>query len=100
MRRLFEKRRTGGWIWTGIGGAFALRIISVAATSNSDAASGTPAGTAVGVAVLGGIPAAIGVGKLVRFSAERELETVAAYEKTRKLPNYIQRRLRQKYFSS
>jgi hypothetical protein len=62
VRTVFQKHRTGGWIWTAVGGAFALRIVSVAASSSTDGFTGTTGGTVVGVGLLGGVPAGIGIG--------------------------------------
>jgi hypothetical protein len=93
VHQLFSKRRTGGWVWTGIGAAFATRIL-IAGASESNAS-----GTLVGTAVLGGGPAAIGVGKLTRFSESKEAQVADYYQKTKRLPPYVQRRLKKKYFN-
>ena len=93
VHQLFSKHRTGGWIWTGVGAAFATRIL-IAGASESNAS-----GTAVGTAVFGGIPAAIGVGKLTRFSEAKEAMVADYYQKTKRLPPYVQRRLKKKYFN-
>lgn len=99
VQRLFQRHRTGGLIWTGIGSAFALRVVSVAASSSvSGSFSSSPGGTIVGVAILGGIPASVGVGKLTRFSKAREEQTVALYDKSNILPPYVRKRLKQKHF--
>lgn len=98
VHTLFQKHRTGGWIWTAIGGAFAVRIISATASSDSDV-GGNTGGTVVGVAVLGGVPAGIGIGKLTRFSKAKEEQTVQLYEKSAILPPYVQKRLKRKYFA-
>jgi hypothetical protein len=90
---LFSKRRTGGWVWTGIGAAFAARIITAGAID------GNLGGALVGTAVLGGGPAAIGISKLSRFSESKEAEVTAYYQKTKRLPPYVQRRLKKKYFN-
>ncbi|MGI4735366.1 MAG: hypothetical protein ACRYG7_09325 [Janthinobacterium lividum] len=90
---LFSKRRTGGWIWTGIGAAFAARIIIAGAID------GNVGGALVGTAVLGGGPAAIGIGKLSRFSDTKEAQVTDDYQKTKRLPPYVQRRLKRKYFN-
>ncbi|MBC6606868.1 hypothetical protein H8B13_08560 [Hymenobacter sp. BT188] len=100
VRHLFQRHRTGGWIWTGIGGAFALRIVSVAASSGAtDGFSSSPSGTLVGVAVLGGIPGAVGVGKLTRFSKAKEEQTISLYEQSNTLPPYVRKRLKRKHFA-
>lgn len=99
VRELFRRHRTGGWIWTGVGGAFALRIASVAATSNSSGSfSSTTGGTVVGVGLLGGVPAGIGISKLVRFSKAREEEVLVSYSQGKPLPENIRRRLKRKHF--
>ncbi|MBJ6142112.1 hypothetical protein [Hymenobacter sp. BT559] len=45
-----------------------------------------------------GLPAAIGVGKLVRFSDKREEAITVPYTTGQPLPRYIARRLRRKDF--
>ena len=92
VRTLFSKRRTGGVIWTLIGAAFAGRIIG------AGIADGNAGGTVVGVAVLGGVPAGIGISKLSRFSNSKEEEALSEYSKTKKLPRYVSKRLKNKYF--
>ncbi|GAA3951937.1 hypothetical protein [Hymenobacter algoricola] len=101
IHHIFSKHRTGGWIWTAIGSAFALRITSVAANSNAtaDGFSSTTAGTLVGVGLFGGVPAGIGIGKLTRFSKTKEEQVVVLYEKSKILPPYVVQRLKPKYFS-
>jgi hypothetical protein len=93
IHQLFSKHRTGGWIWTSVGAAFAVRILTAGASA------GNAGGTLVGTAVFGVMPAAIGVGKLTRFSEAKEDMTVAFYQKTKRLPPYVQRRLKKKYFN-
>lgn len=95
IHRLYSKHRTGGWIWTGIGAAFAGRILGSSAAEGFDNASGT----VVGTLVLGGGPAAIGIGKLSRFSQSTEDQVVTTYQKSKLLPNTVKRRLKKKYFS-
>jgi len=99
VHTLFNKHRTGGWIWTAIGSAFALRVVSVASNAGATQGfTGTPAGTVVGVGIFGGLPVAIGIGKLVRFSKTKEEQTVALYEKSNILPPYVKWRLKPRYF--
>lgn len=105
VHRLFRKRRVGGIVWAAIGGAFTVQILaaSIGGSNNSTSTSSyntssnssNPAGTAVGVIVLGGIPAGIGIGKLSRFSSARERAILANFEKGQALPHYVQRRIRQ-----
>lgn len=100
VRSVFQKHRTGGWIWTGIGSAFALRIASVAVSSSSSGSfSSTTGGTVVGIGVLGGIPASIGISKLTRFSKSKEEQVIQLYDKAGILPPYVHRRLKARYFS-
>ncbi|MET4075873.1 hypothetical protein [Hymenobacter sp. UYCo722] len=102
IHNMFSKHRTGGIIWTVIGSAFAIRIVTVAASSGATQGfSGTTAGTATGVALFGGIPAIISIGKLTRFSSAKEGSTVSAYEAGKVLPAYVQRRLKKsRYFAN
>jgi len=95
IHRLYSKRRTGGWIWTGVGAAFTGRILGSSAAEGFSNAGGT----VVGTLVLGGVPAAVGIGKLSRFSQNTEDQVVAMYQKTKMLPSTVQRRLKRKYFS-
>ncbi len=94
IHRLFSKHRTGGWLWTGVGAAFATRILVSSATEGFENAGGT----VIGTAVLGGIPAGIGIGKLSRFSEATEDQVVAMYQRNKLMPNNIKRRLKKKYF--
>lgn len=95
IHRLFSKRRTGGWLWTGIGAAFAARIL----VSSAGEGFSNAGGTVVGTAVLGGVPAGIGLGKLSRFSEDTEAQVVAMYQKNKLLPTNIKRRLKRKHFA-
>ncbi|MBD2721502.1 hypothetical protein [Hymenobacter armeniacus] len=96
LHNLFRKHRTGGVVWTGIGAAVAGRVAIASASGDS---GGNGGGTAVGIGVLGGVPAAIGVGKLLRFSGSREAAAIAAYDAGKPLPRYVRQRLATKYFS-
>jgi len=99
IHALFSRHRTGGWIWTAIGGAFAVRIVSVAINSNvTQGFTSTSAGTVVGVGLFGGIPAVVGLRKLVRFSKIKEKQIITLYENSNTLPPYVERRLKTKYF--
>lgn len=102
IHKMFNKHRTGGIIWTAVGGAFAVRIITVAANSGATGGfSSTTAGTATGVALFGGIPAVIGIRKLTRFSGAREGSIISEYEAGKALPAYVQRQLKKsKYFAN
>ncbi len=95
IHQLFSKHRTGGWLWTGVGAAFATRILVSSASEGFSNAGGT----FVGTALLGGIPAGIGIGKLSRFSEGTEEQVVAMYQKSKLLPSNIKRRLKMKHFA-
>ncbi|WP_460500163.1 hypothetical protein [Hymenobacter agri] len=88
IHRLFKARRTGGYILTG-GAVIFTRIVFTSAGT-------VPAGV-FGV-VVGGIPAVIGFGKIVRFSMSSENKVVEDFEKTKTLPKSIRRRLKREYF--
>lgn len=99
VQHIFSKHRTGGWIWTAVGGALALRIAYVDATTNSSAGlASTTGGTIVGIGLFGGLPVGIGVGKLTRFSNVKEEQVVTFYEKSGILPPYVRKRLKTKHF--
>jgi hypothetical protein len=95
VHRMFSKHRVGGYVWASIGAAFTAQIIGASASGGS----GNGSGAAVGIVVLGGIPAGIGISKLVRFSAGRESTILHAYDEGKALPHYVLRRLKKaKYF--
>lgn len=96
IHNMFRQHRTGGIIWSSIGGVFAGRIIG----SSIGNAETTASGVITGVLLLGGVPAGIGIGKLTRFSAAKEAAVVAAYTQNPMLPKYVKRRLKKrKYFA-
>jgi hypothetical protein len=81
VRNLFERRRANS------------TTNGVRTTSE---VGGSEVATAFGLLV--GLPAAIGVGKLVRFSDKREEAITVPYTIGQPLPRYIARRLRRKDF--
>jgi hypothetical protein len=103
VRNLFERRRAGGrrWLYVTGGGVLAMTraIISSNSTTNgvrTREVAGSEIATAFGLLV--GLPAAIGVGKLVRFSDKREEAITVPYTTGQRLPRGIARRLRKKDF--
>jgi hypothetical protein len=92
---LFRQRRTGGWIWTAIGGISTIR--TAVASSHPDV-GGNAGGKVLGVVALGGIPVGVGISKLARFSYAREEEILKNYQEGKPLPRYIRRRLKPKHF--
>lgn len=95
VRQLFHKRRTGGWVWTTIGFLTIVRVGSASADSDT---GGNTAGKVMSVGVVGGVPTAIGISKLVRFNHEKETAVLSIYEQSKLLPPYVSRRLKKKYF--
>lgn len=95
VRNLFHQRRNGGAVFTAIGSAFTLAILRGATSAD---ASGNAAGAVTSIAVLGGLPAGLGIGKLARFSHAREKEVLQAYAQGKPLPKAIRRRLKRKHF--
>ena len=95
VHQLFKKRRTGGGVWVTIGAAFTGRIIGSLLTSSG----GNGGGAIFSIVLFGGGPAAIGFGKLSRFSATREAQVLSTYEQTKNLPVEIRNRLTPKYFN-
>ena len=96
VRNLFQKRRTGGAVFTTIGTGFSLAILRGLASGST---GGNAAGGVASIAVLGLLPAGVGVGKLTRFSKVREEEIVTAYGQGKPLPSTIRRRLKAGYFN-
>ena len=95
VNNMFRRHRIGGIVWTAIGAAFTVQVAGASAAGSG----GNASGTVVGIAVFGGIPAGIGISKMVRFGAARQAEALHAYDESRPLPHYIQRRLKKaKYF--
>jgi hypothetical protein len=94
MGNLYDRRRHGGtrWIIVGIGftGAITRGLLA-------GGTGGNAAGAALSLAVLGGIPAAIGIGKKLRFSEDKENEA-DRYRSGGALPRSISRRLKAKDF--
>jgi|GEM_PF-6742951 len=95
VRKLFQQRRTGGGVLSAIGiGATG----AIARGLSSGDASGNAGGAVISIAVIGGIPAVVGISKLIRFSKPREETIVAAYQQGKPLPSYIRRRLKPSHF--
>jgi len=105
VSNLFERRRKGGrtWTYTALGGVLAMVRVLTAASKSTTVGSGPYAVStstevdAGGVAVIAGlfvgVPVAVGVGKLTRFSEKQEAAVTQAYQGGQPLPNSIRRRL-------
>jgi hypothetical protein len=88
-QRLFRRRRIGGLLWTIIGGSTFIRTLATGVTSPDDQVGGAIVGAFIG----GGIPIGIGLGKLSRFSRERENQALGAYDNAGTFPHYVEKRL-------
>lgn len=105
VQHLFERRQRGGrnWLYFSVSGLLGVVRVLVSPTTTTvngyQTKSEIDGGAAAvfGVGFLG-LPVAIGVGKLVRFSDKRETEIINAYAATHQLPHAISRRLRRKDF--
>ncbi|MDO3413828.1 hypothetical protein Q3A66_02020 [Hymenobacter sp. BT770] len=101
---MFERRRKGGrnWLYVAVGGTLAsVRAATAEPVSPSPnvTTSGPDAGgLAVVFGVFAGMPAAVGIGKLVRFSEARQTELENAYRSGKALPKSMAGRLNAKDF--
>ncbi|UOR04164.1 hypothetical protein MUN82_14565 [Hymenobacter aerilatus] len=100
VQRIFSKHRAGGWIWTTAGAILAGRVASAAISNSSDPLPTPASQTITGLVVGGGVPAGIGISKLVRFSNAKEEQVLSLYQNTGVLPRYISKRLKTKHFKS
>lgn len=105
ISNLFERRRKGGRRWTYVAGAGVLAFVRVLVSANNTTVSGAVVTNKVDggevATVLGlfvGLPAAIGIGKLVRFNEAPETTITNNYAAGKGLPRAIGRRLRRKDF--
>lgn len=92
---MYDRRRRGGNRWIILGVAFAgaiTRGVLAGGTGNN------ATGVALTYGVFGGIPAAIGIGKKIRFNENKENEADRAYRSGGALPRSISRRLKSKDF--
>ena len=105
VRHLFERRRLGGKKWLFVSLSGVLGITRVLLNPNTTTVNGYQtkseidggAAAVFGVGFLG-LPVAVGLSKLTRFSEKREDEVISAYATTHRLPGAIGRRLRRKDF--
>jgi hypothetical protein len=105
VRHLYERRRLGGkkWLYVSLSGV--LGVTRVLLNPNTTTVNGYQtkseingeAAAVFGVGFLG-LPVAIGLSKLTRFSERREDEVISVYATTHRLPGSIGRRLRRKDF--
>ena len=106
LHNLFKSRRsTGGWL---VGGSAFFTAFTGVGTlvdnNNGKNCGGYFCPDAVGSALIigigtapGWIPGSI---SLIRFSKRRELAVIEKYEKTRKLPLYVQRQVTGRFYNT
>lgn len=95
LGNMYDRRRRGGNRWLIVGIAFTgaiTRGVLAGGTGN------TATGVALTYAVFSGIPAAIGIGKKIRFNEKKEDNADRAYRSGKPLPRSISRRLKSKDF--
>ena len=105
MNNLFARRRQSGLTWMLVT-AGGLGLLARAAanpdtrTVNGVIVSSEPNTGAMAVIAVGlvGVPALLGVGKLVRFSHGKQQAAEQTIRSGQRLPRYVSRRLRRKYF--
>ncbi|WP_345052832.1 hypothetical protein [Hymenobacter glaciei] len=105
LHNLFKsKRSTGGWL-TGSSAFFTtLTGVGTLADNNGKNCGGYFCPDTLGSALIIGIgpaPAWIpGSISLIRFNKRKEMAEIDKYEKTQKLPRYLQRRLAGRFFNT
>jgi hypothetical protein len=105
IRHLFERRRLGGKKWLFVSLSGVIGVTRVLLNPNTTTVNGYQtkseldgeAAAVFGVGFLG-LPVAVGLSKLTRFSEKRETEVISTYATTHRLPSTISRRLRRKDF--
>lgn len=105
INHLFERRRASGKRWLYFSTIGVLGVVRVLANPNTTTVNGYQTKSEVdgGAAatfglVFFGLPAAVGVTKLVRFSENREDRIITAYTNSKILPRAVSRHLRRKDF--
>lgn len=104
MDNMFRRHRKGGGTWLYVAGAGSLAFLRAATAKPTSPSSYVttsgpdPAGLAVVFAVFSGLPATIGLGKLVRFSEAKQSALDDAYRAGKPLPRRVVRRLRKADF--
>lgn len=105
IRHLYERRRLGGKKWLFVSLSGVLGVTRVLLNPNTTTVNGYQtkseidgqAAAVFGVGFLG-LPVAVGLSKLTRFSEKQESKVIDAYTASHKLPSTITRRLRRKDF--
>ncbi|KUG09337.1 hypothetical protein [Solirubrum puertoriconensis] len=102
VMKLFSRRRGGGAGWVASAGLVTLRGYVASRNANTTTINGVVVeqsdADVTPVLLVGGAVAAYGVSKLVRFSNGRLDEVLDAYNQGQPLPQWVQRRLKPKFF--
>jgi hypothetical protein len=98
LHRLYDQRRTGGFVLTALGGGYFLYTCALAPFALAFGGAGLIP-VVVTAVVIGGTTTVINIRKSVRFSKSREAKMVASYERNNKLPSAIRSKLKPKHFS-
>ena len=101
---MFERRRNGGKKWLYVAGAGTLAFLRAATATPTSPnpyvkpSGPDPAGLALIFGIFTGIPGAIGIGKLVRFSETKQQVIEESYRNGKALPRSVSSRLKAKDF--
>ncbi len=99
LHRLYEQRRTGGFVLTALGGGYFLYASAIAPFALAfGGASLLP--VAAAAVIIGASTTAINIRKLVRFSKSRETKMIRYYEQEKRLPPDIKQKLKFKHFAN
>lgn len=105
IRHLFERRRLGGKKWLFVSLSGVIGVTRVLLSPNTTTVNGYQTkseidGEAAAIFGIGflGLPVAVGLSKLTRFSEKRETEVISTYTASHRLPSTISRCLRRKDF--
>lgn len=105
LHNLFTSRRsTGGWLVGGSAFFTAFTGIGTLADNNGKNCGGYFCPDAVGSALIIGIGTApawiLGSISLIRFNKRKEIAVTEEYEKSEKLPLYVQRKLAERFYNT
>ena len=104
LGNMFERRRKGGktWLYVAAGGTLAFVRAATAQPASPSPYVTTSGPDAGGLAVVfgafAGLPAAVGVSKLVRFTEAKQQELEKSYRGGKPLPKSMASRLKAKDF--
>ncbi|MGY2132144.1 hypothetical protein ACW9KT_07940 [Hymenobacter sp. HD11105] len=94
---LFSRKQRGGFVWLTAGAAtIGLIATQTGTTTHDSGVAYTFEVTPLGYGLLVGLFGGVGIGKLSRFSNNKLYQTLSAYDQTKTLPVYVQKRLTKK----